>query len=64
LAEIVKQFPAARDWPTFWFAQLELAVTEGDFDSAAQATRELKRLGVDVTYRHRPPERKGVGCVS
>ena len=44
-----------RDWPVWWFAKLEAAVSRGDFKSAAKAQRELERLGVTVTYRGRRP---------
>jgi hypothetical protein len=37
--------------PAAWFCVLEIARKRGDFEQAAQATRELKRLGVDVKYR-------------
>jgi len=40
-----------------WFAVLENARQRADFDRAAQARRELKRLGVAVKYL--PSERKG-----
>ena len=52
--------PTARDHrnePTYWFAILEIARERGDFDRAAEAKRELKRLGVSVTYE-RPQERE------
>jgi len=39
-----------RDEPTYWFAVLEIAREHGDFDGAAEAKRELKRLGVCVSY--------------
>jgi hypothetical protein len=44
------------DEPVYWFVLLEKAVHRGDFDEAARAVRELKRLGVDVSY-HRTPKR-------
>jgi hypothetical protein len=37
-------------WPLYWFAQLERAVEDGDHLAAAQAQRELARLGVRVAY--------------
>jgi hypothetical protein len=46
------------DWPLYWFAALEKAVEQGNFDAAALAVRELRRLGVEVTYR-RPPKTGG-----
>ena len=45
--------PPAHDWPLYWFAALERAIDDGDFAVAAQATQELRRLGVDVTYRRK-----------
>jgi hypothetical protein len=41
---------AAADWPLWWFAQLEAAVERGDHQTAAEAQRELARLGVRVAY--------------
>ncbi len=37
--------------PTAWFSMLEGAINKGDFECAAQAVRELKRLGVTVKYK-------------
>ena len=45
-----------RDEPTYWFAVLEIARERGDFEQAADAKSELKRLGVNVSYK---PLRKG-----
>jgi hypothetical protein len=42
--------PPPTDWPLYWFAQLERAVEEGDHQAAAEAQRELARLGVRVAY--------------
>ena len=39
-----------RNWPLWWFSNLECAVERGDFDAAARAQRELARLGVRVDY--------------
>ncbi len=38
------------DWPLWWFARLEAAVERGDHVAAAEAQRQLERLGVDVRY--------------
>jgi hypothetical protein len=38
------------DWPLWWFAQLEKAVEQGDHEAAAEAQRQLARLGVHVNY--------------
>jgi hypothetical protein len=40
-----------RDAPTYWFAVLEIAREKGDYDRAAEAQRELARLGVQVRYQ-------------
>jgi len=40
----------AEDCPTAWFAVLERANESGDVERAAQALRELRRLGVIVRY--------------
>lgn len=39
-----------RQEPTYWFAILEIAREQGDFERAADAKRQLKRLGVVVSY--------------
>lgn len=39
--------------PTAWFAVLERAREEGDYERAAQAERELRRLGVAVRFNGR-----------
>jgi hypothetical protein len=41
---------SSKDWPLFWFARLEKAVEEGDHQAAAEAQRQLDRLGVKVNY--------------
>ena len=46
---------SVRDWPLWWFSRLEMAVERGDFAAAAQAQKELERLGVVVQYRGRRP---------
>lgn len=43
--------PNHRNEPTYWFAVLEIARSANDFEQAAEAKRELHRLGVDVSYR-------------
>lgn len=48
-----------RDEPTYWFAVLEIARENGNFERAAEAQRELKRLGVCVSYE-RPQTLKAV----
>lgn len=45
------------DEPLYWFAVLDSAVERGDHEAAAEAQRQLNRLGVRVNYgRPRPPE--------
>ncbi len=42
------------DWknsPIAWFAALERALREEDFDLAAEAQHQLKRLGVTVSFQ-------------
>jgi hypothetical protein len=51
--------PPVTDWPLYWFAALEKAVGAGNFEAAARAVRELRRLGVDVTYRRGLAAQKG-----
>lgn len=38
------------DGTVYWFVKLECAVEDGDFAAAAEAQRELKRLGVIVRH--------------
>jgi hypothetical protein len=40
----------AEDSPTAWFVVLEHARNASDFERAAQALRELRRLGVFVRF--------------
>lgn len=40
-----------RDDPGFWFAKLERADSENDYEDAAEAKKNLARLGWDVTRR-------------
>lgn len=37
--------------PTAWFCMLETARKKEDYERAAEAKKELKRLGVSVRYR-------------
>lgn len=48
-----------RDEPTYWFAVLEISRERGDFERAAEAKRELRRLGVCVSYE-KPQTKTGV----
>ena len=47
-----------RDWPLWWFARLEAAIERGDYQTAADAQRELVRLGVTVKYATRQQARE------
>lgn len=46
-----------RNEPMYWFGILEIARERNDFEHAAEAKRQLERLGVKVTYRR---NRQGV----
>ena len=48
MAEQKPKRPAPENWATYWFAQFESALSEGNYAAAAQATAELRRLGYDV----------------
>lgn len=39
------------DCATVWFARLERAKQDNDFELAAEAIRQLRRLGVEVQFR-------------
>jgi hypothetical protein len=52
--------PRVQDLPSYWFLLLEDARLTGDFERAAQAKRQLARLGVHVSYgRPSLSKRKG-----
>jgi hypothetical protein len=51
------QRPIAPTNATAWFAVLEGARNRGDYELAAKAQRQLKRLGVNVHFDR--PDRKG-----
>lgn len=51
--EIEKARREAGNSPVGWFVMLEQARKADDFESAAQAVRELKRLGVTVRFDRR-----------
>ena len=55
--------PPVQNWPLYWFAELERSIEKADFEGAAEALRELRRLGVVVRYRpwnaDRKPQQKG-----
>jgi hypothetical protein len=48
------------DWPAWWFFRLEAAVECGDHQAAAEAQRQLDRLGVRVAYGRPNVKRQGV----
>ena len=50
--------PPITDVPIYWFARLDRAIEEGGFEAAAEAQRNLERLGVIVRYGR--PERRVV----
>ena len=45
-----KKKPFHLDQPSYWFAVLETAREQDDTEGAEEAERELKRLGVSVSY--------------
>lgn len=45
------------DVPLYWFAMLDKAVERGDHTAAAEAQRQLDRLGVKVRYGRPRPQR-------
>jgi len=49
---------APEDCATVWFARLERAKDDHNFERAAEAVRELKRLGVDVKFTPDTPARR------
>ncbi len=50
--------PPVTDWPLYWFARLEKAVEAGDHQAAAEAQRQLARLGVRVNYGRADPRKE------
>lgn len=52
--------PPAQDWPAYWLVCLERALAEGEYTAAADAQRELRRLGIDVAMRLLPY--RGASC--
>jgi hypothetical protein len=59
VAESASQ-PPPTDWPLYWFARLEKAVEQGNHQAAAEAQRELARLGVRVAYGRSHADRQEV----
>jgi hypothetical protein len=60
MSNVIPLDPLVTDWPLYWFARLEKAVEQGDHQAAAEAQRNLARLGVRVSYG-RPRPQKEVG---
>jgi hypothetical protein len=58
VASSVVQVPP-HDMPLYWFAKLERAVEEGNHQDAADAQRQLDRLGVHVAFGRPKPPRQG-----
>lgn len=50
-----KQEEEFRDHPTYWFTVLHIALDRNDYSRAAEAKRELRRLGIDVRFRRPSP---------
>ena len=46
--------PEFLDSPVYWFVVLDTAKGRHDFELAAEAQRQLRRLGVRVTFRPEP----------
>jgi hypothetical protein len=42
--------PPFIELPVYWFLKLESAIEKGDYQAAADAQRELARLGVRVSF--------------
>jgi hypothetical protein len=51
------------NWPVYWFLLLDDALIDGNFEAAAEAVRQLKRLGIEVRYRQRPYQEKTTGVL-
>ena len=49
------------DQPVYWFTVLEIARERSDFEAAADAVRQLERLGVRVTFG-KPDRRREVAA--
>jgi len=46
-----QQITDYRNSPVAWFCELEISRKKNDFERAAEAVRELNRLGVAVKFR-------------
>jgi hypothetical protein len=58
---IYHDLPRPEDSPIAWFGEILLAVDRGDFQRAADAQRQLVRLGWCVRYRKPRQRREGGG---
>jgi hypothetical protein len=56
---IAEPSPEVRDSPIYWFTILEIARDRGDYSLAAEADRELRRLGVRVVRDRRTRQAGG-----
>ena len=43
--------PPLTEWPAYWFLLLDNFLAHGELEAAAEAKRQLERLGVEVRYR-------------
>jgi hypothetical protein len=48
-----------KESPIVWFFVLEEALERGNFERAANAQKELRRLGIDVGYTRRAATQRG-----
>jgi hypothetical protein len=51
--------PPHTDTPLYWLVILDQAVQQGEHQAAAEAQRELARLGVQIHYGRPRPARQG-----
>ncbi len=49
MSTLTDTLPPVADWPLYWFAELERAIERDDLQAAADAQRQLARLGVQVS---------------
>jgi hypothetical protein len=48
---VTENSPEIRDSRVYWYVVLDQAHERGEYDRAAQAQRQLERLGVKVRYQ-------------
>lgn len=56
----IDTLPPVADWPLYWFAEFERAIERGDLQAAADAQRQLARLGLQVNIDLGRAPRQGV----